>query len=78
LEALVTNLDTTAVHVAALSTERNNDEKNHDRLRTMFEKSCPARKGFMIACQIVDSPFLWKLLCGKIDMTKFMEGYIVQ
>jgi hypothetical protein len=79
LERLVENLDTTAVHLAIGSTERNNDPKNPDRLRTMFERRGTGAVWHyrMQAYQVVDSPYLLKLLCRKIDMAKFMEGYLL-
>jgi hypothetical protein len=78
-DALVKALSTSSVDIFVSSTERSNDPKHPDRLRTMFElrqnDDEGSRKKRMLAYQTVDSRYAFQLICTLIEMRRFFTAY---
>jgi hypothetical protein len=72
-------LSSETIGLAVTSTERSDDPKNPDRLRTMFEwretGDEVSRRKRMRAYQMVDSRYALKTLCTTVEMGRFFGAY---
>lgn len=79
LYGFIKKLSSETIGLALTSTERSDDPKNPDRLRTMFEwrekGDEVSRKKRMMAYQMVDSRYALKKLCTMVEMGRFFSAY---